>query len=606
MTVIRILSAQLANQIAAGEVVERPASVVKELLENAIDAGATKVDIELEKAGVQWIRVRDNGCGIVRDELPLALARHGTSKIAISDDLFRIATLGFRGEALASISSVAKVVLTSHQVHEDSAWQLSSEPGLEASLKPASHPFGTSVSVSDLFFNVPVRRKFLRSETTEFSHIEELVKRLALSHFEVGFSLKHNGKLIWQTPPALSQLAQEQRLSELLGKSFLANVLFVELTVGDLHLKGWLGLPTYARSQADQQYFYVNQRMVRDKVVNHAVRQAYQDVLYGQRQPVFVLYFQCDPTAVDVNVHPTKQEVRFRDSRLIHDFIASTLTEAIGSLKPSIAPLTPRPSELSSSFETPFDVNEVASVAAAAYAAATPMAPWHAAKQSQLAIQESIKAYEFLSVDAPKVSTREVEPMHEHALGYALGQVQGIYILAQNSQGLILVDMHAAHERIVYEQLKSALQGQVIARQALLIPLTLALSPVEAELAEAQQSALAKAGFLYERFSYDSIRILEIPQALTQNEAGPLLRDVLADWVVHGVSRRVEDVLLEKLGNFACRHSIHAHRQLTLIEMNALLRTMEQTPRYGQCNHGRPTVVTLSMSDLDKLFLRGR
>lgn len=614
MAVIRILSPQLANQIAAGEVVERPASVVKELLENAIDAGATLLDIELEKAGIQRIRIRDNGCGMLPDQLPLALARHGTSKINTSDDLFSIHTLGFRGEALASISSVAKVTLSSRQADEDTAWQLQAEPGnTTPTLKPTAHPVGTTVEVQDLFFNVPVRRKFLKTDTTEFSHIEELVKRLALSHFAVGFKLKHNGKLIWQTPPALTMLAQEQRLALLLGQSFLANVIFLELRVGDLQLKGWLGLPTFARSQADWQYFYVNNRAVRDKVVNHAVRQAYQDVLYGQRQPVFVLYFDCEPSMVDVNVHPTKQEVRFRDSRLVHDFIAATLTEAIASQRPNHAFVAAsvsvnRAEPVVDALAEPLNVEQVATIAAAAYAAATPMAPWQAPKQRQLAVNDTPPAVEFSPARSAALPLAEAKILPESvlALGYALGQVHGIYVLAQNAQGLILVDMHAAHERIVYEQLKSALDGQVIARQALLLPLTVALSPVEAELAEAQQTALAAVGFIYERFSPESLRLTEIPQALSQNEAGPLLRDVLADWAVHGLSRRVQDVLLEKLGNFACRHSIRAHRQLTVAEMNALLRTMEQTPRYGQCNHGRPTVVELSMADLDKLFLRGR
>ncbi len=615
MADIRILSPQLANQIAAGEVVERPASVVKELLENAIDAGATQLTIDLEKSGIQLIRVLDNGSGIPKDQLSLALARHATSKIRASDDLFCIETLGFRGEALASISSVAKVNLTSLHHDADTAWQLISSPGDgEPSLQPAAHPIGTTVEVRDLFFNVPVRRKFLKSDSTEFNHIYDLVKRLALSHFHVGFKLKHNGKMVWQAPIADSVLAQEQRLASLLGATFLDNVIALELTVGDLALKGWLGLPTHARSQTDQQYFYVNHRAVRDKILNHAVRQAYQDVLYGQRQPVFVLYFQCDPSQVDVNVHPTKQEVRFRDSRLIHDFIASTLTEAIASLRPDVPRQEPT---LTSSL--------AAEIAAANHALTTqaieavntaPYATWIKPEQSQLAIQETLKAYDFLTGQNLSDSLSTAKPLIVAdvpldielipALGQALAQVHGIYILAQNTEGLVLIDMHAAHERIVYEQLKVALADKQIARQALLIPLSLALNVTEADLAEEQCAVLAEVGFIYERFSVDSLRITEIPQALSQNEAGPLLRDVCADLAVHGMSRRIQDVLLEKLGNFACRHSIHAHRLLTLVEMNVLLRTMEHTPRYGQCNHGRPTVVKISLSDLDKLFLRGR
>lgn len=614
MSVIRILPLQLANQIAAGEVIERPASVVKELLENAIDAGATQLDIEIEKAGVQLIRVRDNGCGLTREDLPLALARHGTSKLQHDADLFCIHTLGFRGEALASIASVAKVQITSCQVNAEHAWQLSAEPSLpQPLLKPAAHPIGTTVEVRDLFFNVPVRRKFLKSDATEFSHIEELVKRLALSHFEIGFRLKHNGKIVWQTPVAQETLAREQRLATLLGDAFLSNVIALELQHDDLHLAGWLGLPTYARSQADQQYFYVNNRMVRDKIVNHAVRQAYQDVLYGQRQPVFVLSLVCDVAAVDVNVHPTKQEVRFRDSRRIHDFIASTLTEAIVRLRPVGVRLIPSQEQLQ---ELPNRPPQEESDSMVVHDTSRPS--WSVSRPSLLQVQESLDYLDKIQIPdvAVRVPSQEAAAappqmqdlisLEHHPLGYAVAQVHGIYILAQSEQGLVLVDMHAAHERIVYEELKAALGDRVVARQALLIPLTLALSPVEADLAEAQQALLAEVGFTYERFSRDSVRVFEIPQALSQNEAAPLLRDVLADLTVHGLSRRVQDVLLEKLGNFACKHSVHARRSLSLPEMNALLRTMERTPCYGQCNHGRPTVVTLSLNELDKLFLRGR
>lgn len=616
MSVIRILSPQLANQIAAGEVVERPASVVKELLENALDAGASLIDIELEKAGVQRIYIRDNGCGIAYDDLPLALARHGTSKIQQEDDLFNIHTLGFRGEALASIASIAKVTVTSQHQDANEAWQLTAEPSVaEPICKPVAHPPGTSIEVRELFFNVPVRRKFLKSETTELAHIEELVKRLALSHFDVGFKLKHNNKVLWHVPPAHTPFEQEQRLAVLLGKNFLANVVSLQLTHGDLTLSGWLGLPTYARAQADQQYFYINQRMVRDKIVNHAVRQAYQDVLYGQRNPVFILYLTCDPTMVDVNVHPTKQEVRFHDSRTIHDFIASTLTAAIADLRPQATPaLEEIPKPTAPSSDSDIRVNPTPN-----------LYQWTKPQQSQLQVQDSMQAYEYLSQTATVVPLPEPQPLETlvvdvplqviappqvsataPALGYALAQVHGIYILAQSANGLVLIDMHAAHERIVYEQMKAALADKQVARQALLLPLKVPLATQEADLAEQQQAVLAEVGFVYDRRSPESLSLSAIPQALTQNEAVSLLCDVLADLKVHGQSRRVQDVLLEKLGNFACRHSIRAHRTLSMAEMNALLRTMEQTPRYGQCNHGRPTVVHLTLADLDKLFLRGR
>lgn len=596
MPSIHLLSPLLANQIAAGEVVERPASVVKELLENSLDAGASQIDIEIDKGGIQRIQIRDNGCGIAKEELRLAIARHATSKIENVDDLLTINSLGFRGEALASISAVAKVNLTSKPVAQEHAWQLTMMPELaEPKLTPGAHPNGTTIEVRDLFFNTPARRKFLRTEATEFGHIEEVVRRLALSYLHVGFSLKHNDKLLWQLAPAQNILAEEQRLAQLLSKNFLENIIAIDIERQGLRLSGWLGLPTYSRSQQDQQYCYVNSRVVRDKLINHALRQAYQDVLYNQRHPVYVLFLECEAESVDVNVHPTKHEVRFRDSRLIHDFIASSVKQALAKVKPGD------------------ELTETATYEKATIQSTTAIFPSQI-KSSSLPFRIS-ENLAHLSLQAPLAKNSELalpmEDDHAHdsvipPLGYALAQLHQIYIVAQNQEGLILVDMHAAHERIVYEQMKLALAEQNIAKQTLLVPLIVKVTSVEAEAADQHHEEFVRVGFALERFGHDSLRVSEVPLALAKTELDALLRDMLADLVAHGMSRRIEDVLEERLGNQACKSSVRANRQLTVPEMNTLLRTMEKTPRYGQCNHGRPTVTQLSLKELDKLFLRGR
>ena len=583
MPTIHVLPSLLANQIAAGEVVERPASVVKELLENALDAGATKIDVHIEKGGTQRISITDNGIGIPQAELPLALARHATSKIQTIEDLMHIDSLGFRGEALASISSVSRLVLSSKPAAQASAWQIcaafdQSTPNVQ----PCAHPNGTTIDVMELFFNIPARRKFLRSEQTELSHLEEVVRRLALSHFSVGFSLKHNGKLMWQSPAADNTQDASQRLKALLGQAFLTHCVAIDIERQGLRLHGWIGLPTHSRSQKDQQYFYVNGRMVRDKVVAHAISQGYQDVMYGHRHPVFVLYLTCDPEMVDVNVHPTKHEVRFRESRMVHDFIYHAIHRAIESLQP----------------EACVGVEEQAQ-----HGIRPNNIAYSQTQQLPLAIHAvAQQAYQALHADYSAAQPLQ----HTPELGYAIGQLHGTFILAQNTQGLVLIDMHAAHERIVYEQMKQNLATGRPAIQQLLFPLIIQLTPAEAEAVELYAPQFAEMGFNVERFAHDSIRVMAIPTALTNMDYEPLLRDILADLSTHGLSARLSNVLMEKLGNLACKRAIKANHPLNIPEMNNLLRTMEQTPRYAQCNHGRPTVHYLSLAEVDKLFLRGR
>ena len=631
MTSIQQLPNLLANQIAAGEVVERPASVIKELLENALDAGAKRIDISIEKGGVQRMLVTDDGSGIVKDELGLALARHATSKIHTLDDLHRIASLGFRGEALASISSVAKLHLRSKPAAQDSAWQISARfDEVEAEIKPCAHPNGTSVEIEEIFFNTPARRKFLKTETTEFQHIEEICRRIALSHFNTAFSLKHNGKMIWQCPFAAALLEQEQRLKTLLGSGFVDNCIALDVERHDLRLQGWLGLPTYSRAQRDQQYFYVNGRWVRDKLINHAVAQAYKDVLYGQRHPVFVLFLTCDPEMVDVNVHPTKHEVRFRETQRIHDFIRYALTQAIAEQRP----------EALAKFLSPSSTDAVipAKAGTQAFSESNPLNPddnflfstkkncdsglmslasnasrcpnrqsyrfvanaFVPPQQRSLDVHESLATYSRLQ---PSSSEKEIT---EPPLGYAIGQLHGIYILAQNSQGLVIVDMHAAHERIIYEQMKENIDTHRLSKQTLLIAHTIKLSPAEAEIAEQHQADFETLGLSLERFSHDSVRVTAIPTPLQHMNIEILLQDMLAELITHQQTEHLSDVFLERLGNMACKRAIKANHQLTIPEMNGLLRTMEKTPRYAQCNHGRPTVQFFTLAEVDKFFLRGR
>ena len=612
---IALLSQRLANQIAAGEVVERPASVVKELLENSLDAGADRIEIDVEQGGAKLIRIRDNGSGIDREDLGLALSRHATSKIANLDDLENIASLGFRGEALASICSVSRLELVSRAANaaEDSAWRVQAQgQEMHTDISPAAHPQGTTVEVRDLFFNTPARRKFLRTEKTEFDRLEEVVKRLALSRFDVSFQLRHNQRSIHHLQAARTEQEKQRRVALVCGPAFVENSVRIDIEASGLRLWGWVSQPTFSRSQADLQYFYVNGRIIRDKLISHAVRQAYQDVLFHGRHPAFVLYLELQPALVDVNVHPTKHEVRFRDGRLVHDFLFRALHKALADVRPEdklamqvsrdegrVDPETgeylPSPA---GSAAGEFGGQEHIRFSPLSYngggsAYSRPVSD--SAGVSANHIAEQISAYAELAKD------EEVPP-----LGYAIAQLHGIYILAQNRAGLVIVDMHAAHERITYERMKAAVLSEGIRAQPLLVPLSIAVSQAEADCAEQQAAGLLELGLGIERVASESIVVRQVPVILASADIEQLVRDVLADVREHGSSERIRNYQDELLGTMACHGSVRANRQLTIPEMNALLRDMEQTERSGQCNHGRPTWVLQSIEQLDKLFLRGQ
>lgn len=605
---IQLLSAQLANQIAAGEVIERPASVVKELLENSLDANATNIEIDIDRGGSQRICIQDNGNGIPKEDLILALSRHATSKIRDIDDLEKILSLGFRGEALASISSVARVALSSRARDSDAGWQINSDGhSVSDTPIPTPHPTGTTIEVCDLFFNTPARRKFLRTEQTEFNHIEEITKRIALSFFETGFALRHNKKVIYQVRPAIDDKTKQQRVAEICGDAFIENSLYIDMEAVNLRLWGWISLPTFSRSQADLQYFYVNGRVVRDRLVNHAVRQAYQDVLFNNRHPAFVLFLDIDPSLVDVNAHPTKHEVRFRESRSVHDFLFRSIHKAINEIKPNPqtqAAKIPAPEILN---QDVFNLQETT--------ATTPTKQFHYQPPTQQKInlhqvQDQMAVYKALHGNENNTfkteSTIIKEEPKDFPLGFALAQLHGIYILAQNEHGLVLVDIHAAHERITYERMKIQQQTIGLQIQTLLIPITITLTEADANLAEQEQELFSKNGFLIERMAATTIAVREIPNLLAKFDIQQMVLDLIADLKIHDYTNRVTDVINEMFGNMACRSSIRANRNMTVHEMNALLREMEQTPNSNQCNHGRPTWSQLSIDELDKLFLRGR
>ncbi len=592
---IRELPAQVANQIAAGEVVERPASIVKELLENALDAAARRIEVTLEQGGVGLIRVRDDGGGIPADELPLALRRHATSKLASSGELMRIQTLGFRGEALPSIASVARLDIASAVAGVPAAQLLhgQSEPA------PAAHPTGTTVTVRDLFYNLPARRKFLRAEKTEFQHADELLRRLALARFDVGLAWSHNGKPVQQLPPALDLAAREQRLARLCGQGFVDAALRLDFPAGELRLSGWAALPTFSRAAADMQHWYVNGRLVRDKLLTHAARQAYQDVLYHGRQPAYVLYLDLPAELVDVNVHPAKAEVRFRDSRSVHDLVRRCLREVIasggragaqaGETKPG-STAVPLPD---SGF------------------AGSPSRLWeaNAPRLSTGQVAEQLAAYTQLARGAAQDAAGAPVALPADAdqpLGRPLAQLMGIYILAQGARGLVLVDMHAAHERITYERLRAAHASGRIVSQPLLVPLTLHLGAAELAMVEQHAELWPQLGLELAVLGPDTLAVREVPALLAGGDVAALVRDVLAELREHGRSARVQERIDALLSGMACHGSVRAGRQLSLAEMDALLRDMERTERSGQCSHGRPTWVELPLAELDRLFLRGR
>lgn len=608
---IKLLSPRLANQIAAGEVVERPASVVKELLENSLDASADQLDVEVEAGGVKLIRVRDNGCGIDRDDLTLALSRHATSKIYNLDDLEAVATLGFRGEALASISSVARLSLTSNNGSSSSGWVARAEGrDMQTDVSPAPHPQGTTVEVRDLFFNTPARRKFLRTEKTEYTRVEDVMRRLALSRFQVGFSLKNNGRVVHSWRPARTQPEQERRVAQICGPSFMEHAVHLDVEHAGLRLWGWVALPTFSRSQADLQHFFVNGRCIKDKLVTHAVRQAYQDVLYHGRHPAYVLYLEVDPANVDVNVHPTKHEVRFRDGRLVHDFLFRSLHRALADVRPSAEQVpawqtaAPAVRQEPEPEQAALGLGRPVSAFASQYSSPRPAPTGNVAEQ--------IASYTALTAPAPGevVGFRELDERAEAQemppLGYAIAQLKGIYILAENADGLIIVDMHAAHERITYERMKQQYAAKGIQSQPLLVPQNIAVSEKEADCAEQQAAEFAALGFRIERAGPEALLVREVPVTLHKADVDLLVRDVLADMIEHGASSRIEHRINEVLSTMACHGSVRANRKLTIPEMNSLLRDMEATERSGQCNHGRPTWTLQTLPQLDKLFMRGQ
>ncbi|OGA49877.1 MAG: DNA mismatch repair protein MutL [Betaproteobacteria bacterium RIFCSPLOWO2_12_FULL_62_58] len=586
MPEIRVLPELLINQIAAGEVVDRPASALKELLENSVDAGAREIAVQLAGGGMKLVKVADDGCGIVREELPLALARHATSKIASSTDLERVSSLGFRGEALASIASVSQLTLTSRRAEDKHAWTISASGPDLSGTTPASLTAGTSIEVRDLYFNTPARRKFLKSEGTEYAHCEEAFKRVALSRSEVGFTLQHNGRVQHH----LKAQAVGDRIAALLGDDFSAASLALDEASAGLRLHGRIGLPSHSRTARDAQYVFVNGRFVRDKLLAHAVRQAYQDVLHHERHPAFVLFLEIDPALVDVNVHPTKIEVRFRDARGVHQFVFHALNKALSRTAAGATAAS----------EAADAVMNAAGAAHAVYA-----------RQSSMALGAAQPAafYETLFGRRPDLRPPEEAATTGHAappLGFALAQLSGIYILAQNGHGLIIVDMHAAHERIMYEKLKCALDDREIPMQPLLVPVTFTAESLDVATVEEHQDVLRQIGFDLAMASPTMLVVRGIPAMLHDADARELARDVLREVREFGGSRVLTERRNELLGTMACHAAVRANRKLAVPEMNALLREMEETERSGQCNHGRPTWHQISIAELDKLFMRGR
>ena len=603
MNRINSLSKRLANQIAAGEVVERPASVIKELLENSLDAGATRLQIDVEQGGVKLMRVKDNGCGIHKDDLALALSRHATSKIIELTDLENITSLGFRGEALASISSVSRFHIISNSSEESgsSGWKVEVEgQEVEVSVSPAAHPQGTSAEVRDLFFNVPARKKFLKTEKTEFTRIDGVIKRIALSRFDVQFNLKHNQRTIHQLLPAISEQERQRRVSLVCGPVFVDNSVYIDVERSGLRLWGWVSLPTFSRSQSDLQYFYVNGRTIRDKLVTHAVKQAYRDVLFHGRHPAYVLYLELAPSSVDVNVHPTKHEVRFRDSRLVRDFLFSALHKALAEVTPSVQMASQHTGMTGTESKFAHDDPKVYGKQANLRLAEPTTAPYGAYATTNVRDHDQIQE-QIASLAKLNAGNEEVPP-----LGYAIAHLHGIYILAQNKEGLIIIDMHAAHERIIYERMKVACKNEKLKMQPLLVPLSIAVSQSEADCAAAQKKELLGLGIELDKLTDEAIVVRQVPSILKDSDVEQMVRDVLSDVLEYGSSDRIQAHQEELLSTMACHGSVRANRHLTIPEMNSLLRDMEATERSGQCNHGRPTWVCQSLSELDKLFLRGQ
>jgi DNA mismatch repair protein MutL len=596
MPAIRVLPDNLVNQIAAGEVVERPASALKELLENSLDAGAHDIRVELAQGGIQLLRVSDDGIGIERGELALALARHATSKIASLQDLERVASLGFRGEALASIGSVARVTLSSRRGDEPHGWRIECEGGLLSEPSPSSQAAGTTLEVGELYFNTPARRKFLKTEATEFGHCEEAFRRIALARPDVAFTLVHNGRV----------RLHAERVQALLGEDFFAATLACDESAAGLRLHGFIAQPTYSRATRDAQYFYVNGRFVRDRLLSHAMRQAYQDVLHHERQPAYVLALELDPAGVDVNVHPSKIEVRFRDGRAVHQFIVHAIQRALSRTSPAHA--------IGIGTEAP---NPPAHIAAAPLPAFAPMRDAQSSPQQTytpsaqsrlpLGVAQSNESYrQLLEALKPAASASPNVQEDIPPLGFALAQLAGIYILAQNQAGLVVVDMHAAHERIVYERLKRTLDAGAVAVQQLLVPVAFSADALDVATAEEHADVLRKVGFEIAVAGPSALAVRAVPALLRDSDAKRLALDVLREMREYGAERVLDERRNELLATLACHAAVRANRALTLAEMNALLRDMEATDRADQCNHGRPTWFAVSLNELDSRFMRGR
>ena len=607
---IQLLPDLLISQIAAGEVVERPASVIKELVENALDAGSSTIQIQLEEGGVKLIRIVDDGCGIARDELALALTRHATSKIATLDDLERVATMGFRGEALASVAAVARLTLTSRRTDDAHAWRLAAHDASEP--QPAALAAGTVVEMRDLYYNTPARRKFLKSETTEFAHCAEAIKRIALAHPDVAFTLSHNGR----TSLHLPRSDAKGRAAAILGEDFLQESRSIDALAGPLRLTGLCAQPAHSRARNDAQYCYVNGRFVRDKLLSHALREAYQDMLHGSRYPAYCVFLEVDPATVDVNVHPAKTEVRFRDSRAVHQFVFHAVQRALSvplagsSDLPGSSGYTTPPETL-----PPAPLHEpTADRPRSPPPSPTPAPSWPSRQETLRISEPAISAYYAFSAatrdqtpttpSPPKAPTTPDDTAPP--LGYALAQLHGIYILAQNTQGLVLIDMHAAHERILYEKLKAASDRHEVATQALLIPAIFSADPLDVAAAEEHADALRVLGFELAPMGPSQLAVRTVPALLQAADPTALARALLAEMREHGISQLVSARRNELLATMACHGAVRARRQLSVPEMNALLRQMEATERADQCNHGRPTWTQLSLADLDRLFLRGR
>jgi DNA mismatch repair protein MutL len=621
MPAIQLLPDLLISQIAAGEVIERPAAALKEMLENSLDAGATEIIVQLEGGGVKLLRVRDNGSGIAPDELPFALMRHATSKITSLADLQRVASMGFRGEALASMAAVAQITLTSRKTDSPHAWQIQSGDGTQSEVTPAAHAQGTSVEIRELYFNTPARRKFLKSEATELAYCEETFKRIALSRPDVTFSMQHNNRMMWQLPTlsrsshsSLTSISQPpeisweekadalpKRIEAMLSKEFAHSAVPVSRKAAGLHLYGMASLPAYSKASREAQYFFVNGRFIRDKVIAHAIRQAYQDILHHQRHPAFVLFLDMSPELVDVNVHPAKSEVRFRESQAIHQFVFHTLQQVLST---PVA-LTENASDLSNQLAQVSSMQQTMSIQQPMqlHMASQPLVFYDALfgkKENRGEAEEKFNDVPFLNTQSFPSET-EIPP-----LGFALAQLSGIYILAQNVHGLVVVDMHAAHERIVYERLKTALDRQQIPMQPLLIPVSFTAEALDIATAEEEHAAMAQLGFDIVPLSPTTLAVRAMPAMLKQTHAETAARDVLHEMREYGATRVLTERRNELLSTLACHSAVRANQTLTVPEMNNILREMERTERSGQCNHGRPTWFQMSIAELDTLFMRGK